>query len=221
MTSPVAAFNGEAGRFHSLWRRNLLPGADDSSTAISRTIEQAYAEPQRHYHTMAHIEHCLGMFDLCRHLLDNPDAVELAIWFHDVVYDPGACDNEARSAELYRQLSERAHPPELRDRVDQLIMATVHLDELIDDNDTQFMVDIDLSSFGLPWAEFLRDSLNLRLENPEASDVEHYDKAKKFQRALLARARFYQSDFFYRRLETKARKNLDDYFEYLREQADS
>ena len=48
------------------------------------------------------------------------------------------------------------------------------------------------------------------------SDAEHYDKAKKFQCSLLARDRFYQTDFFHERLEAQARKNLEDYFEYLR-----
>ena len=218
MISTAAGPVSNADRFQSLWQRCLLGGSEDQSHQIYQRLVESYAEPQRHYHTLVHIEHCLGMFDQCKSLLANPDAVELAIWFHDIVYLPGAKDNEARSAELYQQLSAGAHPDELRQMVDDMIIATLHTDNPIEDPDTQFMVDIDLSSFGLPWDEFLRDSQNLRLENQSISEEEHYRKAKKFQTTLLARNRFYLTDFFHELLENRARKNLRDYFEYLKQQ---
>ena len=93
------------GRFQALWQSCLIDDADDTSAEIHQHLLDAYRESQRFYHTLAHIEHCFGMFDQCESLLDHPEAVELAIWFHDVIYEPGACDNEARSAELYQQLA--------------------------------------------------------------------------------------------------------------------
>jgi predicted metal-dependent HD superfamily phosphohydrolase len=41
-------------------------------------------------------------------------------------------------------------------------------------------------------------------------------KQTGFQLSLLARSRFYLSDFFFERLETQARENLARYFDYLR-----
>ena len=219
MSSPAAGSISGLDRFQALWRRCLLPGATDLSAKIHQRLIDGYGEPQRHYHTLAHIEHCLGMFEQCRSLLANPDAVELSIWFHDVIYEPGAADNEARSAELYQQLAAGVQADSLRQIVDDLIMATLHDGGPIEDRDTAFMVDIDLSSFGLPWEQFLRDSKNLRLENSSVSDEEFYRRANSFQTHLLARERFYYSDFFYRRLENQARQNLSDYADYLRKQA--
>jgi len=51
-------------------------------------LRNRYAEPQRRYHTWAHIEALLGWFALRRDHLHDPVAVELAILFHDAVYDP-------------------------------------------------------------------------------------------------------------------------------------
>ena len=218
MTTPNMGPTGGAERFQTLWQNCLQTGADDQSLDIFQRLTKAYSEPQRHYHTMAHIEHCLGRFDQCKSLLQDPAAVELSIWFHDIIYVPGAKDNEALSAELYQQLSQGVHPDELRQRVDDMIIATLHTGEPIEDEDTRYMVDIDLSSFGLPWEEFLRDSKNLRRENQAVSEEEHYRKAKNFQTALLARDRFYMTDFFHDRYETQARKNLKDYFDYLNQQ---
>ena len=104
MTAPMAGPGNGADRFRSLWQSCLLPNVEDHSAGIHQRLIDAYAEPQRHYHTLAHIQHCLGMFDQCKSLLANPEAVELAIWFHDAIYVPSACDNEALSAELYRRL---------------------------------------------------------------------------------------------------------------------
>ena len=203
------------GHFQALWQRNLIQGAIDNSADIYRRLLQYYGEPHRHYHTMAHIEHCLGQFQQCKSLARDADAVELAIWFHDIILVCGRRDNEARSAELYLELSDGVHPESTRERVNGLIMATSHDGSSLDDADSSLMVDIDLSSFGLPWDEFLRDSLDLRAENPRLSDSEYQLNQTGFQRGLLARPRFFLSDFFHDRLEQQARANLARYFEFL------
>jgi predicted metal-dependent HD superfamily phosphohydrolase len=204
-----------ATRFRSLWQRNLLDGTSDDSMAIYQRLLAGYQQRNRHYHSLRHIEHCLAMFDQCKSQLQEPDAVELAIWFHDVILESGRRDNEARSAQLYLELSAGAQREELRRLVERLIMATLHDGTSLDDADSFYMVDIDLSSFGLPWEEFLRDSLDLRAENPHLCDADYHLNQTGFQRGLLARPRFFLSDFFFERLEKQARDNLARYFEYL------
>ena len=203
-------------RFQPLWQRNLNPGAADDSHAIYQRLIDGYQEAHRYYHSLDHIEHCLGMFDQCKSLTTDTDALEIAIWFHDVILESGRRDNEARSAELYLQLSDGVQPEPMRQLVKRMIMATRHDGSELDDADSFYMVDIDLSSFGLPWEEFLRDSLNLRLENPHVSDEDFHLNQTGFQRSLLARPRFFLSDYFHDLFEQQARANLARYFEYLR-----
>ncbi|MCP4769498.1 MAG: hypothetical protein GY875_24985 [Gammaproteobacteria bacterium] len=214
--APVAENRIGLDRFRSLWQRNLLEGASDNSDAIHQRLLCAYQEPHRHYHSLAHIEHCLGMFELCESLSAVPDALEIAIWMHDAILEPGRRDNEALSAELYLQLSADAHSDDIRRLVSRLIMATLHDGNSLEDADSIYMVDIDLSSFGLSWDGFLRDSQNIRAESPHLSDTDYQLNQTGFQRMLLARPRFFLSDFFYERYEQQARNNLARYFEYLR-----
>ena len=202
-------------RFQSLWQRNLLAAAVDNSADIYHRLLQYYGEPQRHYHSMAHIEHCLGQFEQCKALAQDADALELAIWFHDIILECGQGDNEARSAALYLELTDGVQPQATRQLVKRLIMATLHDGSSLDDADSALMVDIDLSSFGLPWDEFLRDSNNVRAEHPQLNDADYRVKQTTFQRQLLARPRFFLSDFFHDRLEAQARANLARYFGYL------
>ncbi len=201
----------DPGRFRALWRRCLLDGTSDDGAAVHQRLLDGYREPQRYYHTPEHIEHCLSWFDQCRSLVGNPDALELAIWFHDVIYEPGKPDNEARSAALYRQLSDGVHAKATRGLVDRLIMATLHLGSELEDGDADYMVDIDLASFGLPWEEFLRDSENLRREATHLDESQFHQRARAFHQTLRARERFFHTDFFAERLETRAHENIERY----------
>ena len=212
MTSPVVEEISGLGRFQSLWQRCLIEGATDASADIHQRLVDGYNEPQRRYHTLDHIDHCLSMFDQCKSLAINPDALEIAVWFHDAILVPGKPDNEALSAQLYRDLSADVHGDEFRDLVSRLIMATLHDGSSLEDPDAGYMVDIDLSSFGLPWEDFLRDSQHLREESAELSDADYSEKQSSFRSCLVARPHFYQTDFFRRQYEQQARDNLAKYF---------
>ena len=204
-------------RFQLLWRQCLLDQSADNSAAIHQQLVDSYSEPQRVYHTLNHIEHCLTHFDRISAQLQNPVAVELAIWFHDVIYAPGGADNEQLSADLFMELTQDFFDDSLRNTVYQHIMATLHDGSQIDNNDTKFMVDIDLSSFALPWPEFSRDSNNLRKEMSSLSDEDFYRKQFEFQQNLINQPRFFKSDYFYENYEDQARQNLADLFEGTRQ----
>ena len=69
---------------------------------------RAYRGRGRRYHNLDHIEACLQVvyrhFSSPEHVRHGIE-VELALWFHDVVYTPGAPDNEERSAAWFRDLA--------------------------------------------------------------------------------------------------------------------
>jgi predicted metal-dependent HD superfamily phosphohydrolase len=64
---------------------------------IWSALEARYGEAHRHYHDKEHLAHCPDQLDLATRAMDHPDRVEMAIWFHDIVNDPGREDNEARN----------------------------------------------------------------------------------------------------------------------------
>ena len=136
-------------RFVSLWRRCLRENAVDDSALIHQLLLEAYNEPQRIYHALSHIEHCLSLLDTIIPQLENPDSVQLAIWFHDVIYQPGAADNERLSAEFFMEKTRDIFDDGLRNAVYELIMDTVHGNAPVDNNDAKYLIDIDLSSFWL------------------------------------------------------------------------
>ena len=192
-------------RFEALWTRCI--GAD--AEGVFGKLEALYGEPHRRYHAPPHIEHCLRQFDLAAYWMDEPDAVEMALWFHDAVYELLAKDNELRSAELFAVLAGGRGSERFRTKVHDLIMATTHLDPPPRTLDESFMLDIDLSSFGRPWEEFMDDSREVRAELAHVPDAEFYPRQKKFLESLSARPRFCFTEFFRERHEKRARSNIE------------
>ena len=95
------------------------------SWSIFSALKEAYTHPARYYHTARHIADCLTLFQDARHLATRPAEVEVALWFHDAVYDTRRQDNEERSAKwAIRFLEQAGVPPVIRHRVAGLIMAT-------------------------------------------------------------------------------------------------
>ena len=194
-------------RFEELWERRIGAGA----SAVFDELEARYREPHRRYHTPAHLVHCLSCFDLAADRMEEPDAVEMALWFHDVIYDVPGKDNERRSAEWFATRAGGRGPERFRSKVYRLIMVTQHR-EAPETLDESFIVDIDLSSFGLPWDEFLRDTLAVREEFPMVPDAAYYPRQRMFIESLTARPRFCFTDFFRERHEARARRNIEQLF---------
>src|SRR5262245_46333889 len=75
-------------------------GVEESAAVHAfNDLQARYAEPQRHYHTLEHIAALLTDLASCCDLTQDPAALQLAAYFHDVIYEPRACDNEERSAD--------------------------------------------------------------------------------------------------------------------------
>lgn len=203
-------------RFEGLWQRNMIQGGSDNSHKVFSIVQHCYQEHHRHYHNDEHINHCLELLEVAKNEMQLSDSIELAIWFHDVIYVVGAADNEERSAELFLKLSDGQLQENLRKHVSSLIMSTIHDDNHPVTNDERILVDIDLSSFGLSWDRFTEDGDNVRKEQSHLSDHDFFKKQMRFQESLLNRARFYFSDFFFEKFEAKARENLSRHLEVLR-----
>ena len=201
----------EEQRFIALWQR--LRGGPGTAAQVFSELSVRYAAPGRYYHSPRHITHCLKQLDAAREEISKPDQVELALWFHDAVYLPKAGDNEHRSAQLFLDMACDL-PGCIRQSVSDLILATVHPNEP-QHPDHQAVVDIDLSSFGQSWNEFLRDSRDVRAEFSHLSHDSFLSGQGAFLKCLLSRKRFFLTPYFYQRLESQARNNIRRYMSLM------
>ena len=204
----------DSARFCALWDRSRASNRGTDASAIWADLVDQFRRPNRHYHDETHIAHCLAELDGARNLIGNPDMVELALWFHDAIYEPGDHDNESRSAELFLGYARDALPEPLVRDVYDAILATVHR-EIPEKGNARFVVDIDLSSFGLPWPKFMADCHALRKEQIDVNDSEFYRSKRKFLRSLIDRNSIFVTPYFCQRYEDAARTNIQRYLDLV------
>lgn len=192
-------------RWRDLWTR--LGAAGDPEAVLS-DLRSRYSEPHRAYHTLAHIRHCLEEFEPLRAQAAAPDAIELAIWYHDAIYDPRAADNEERSAELFARTAGSAGlAGPLIETTRTLILATRHR-AVPADADARLFVDIDLAILGQPWDRFQQYEEEIRREYSWVPSLIFRMKRGQILRGFLDRPTIYGTPAFRDRYEASARENL-------------
>ena len=192
-------------RFAGLWKR--LGGEGDGSSAFGALLE-GYGRPGRHYHNLDHLRDCLARLDEAPANSDVRDLAEAALWYHDVVYLPGAPDNEVRSAEHAAAALREGGVPEDRTReIARLIRLTDHLAPT-DDPAGALVCDVDLSVLGRAPAEFAEYERRVRAEYGHVPESLYRAGRARVLTRLLEREPLYRSAHFRARYELPARRNL-------------
>lgn len=171
-------------------------------------LRKRYSEPHRAYHTLHHIAECLQLLEQTQKLAISSPCLELAIWFHDAIYDPRKADNEERSAEwAQRELRRAGASLELQQRVIDLVMVTCH-NGAPQTPDEELMSDIDLAILGTGVSRFDEYEQQVRQEYRHVPTQQFRPARKKILTEFLERDRIYFTEWFRERREAQARANL-------------
>ena len=201
-----------ADRFGRVWKRM---GATDEGRPVFAEVWHAWEEPHRHYHGVNHLRDCLAQLDGAPPTQADRDLAEVALWFHDAVYVPGATDNEARSAEwASRALTSAGVSRARADEIARLIQLTDH-DAPAADPTGALVCDVDLSILGRPAPEFEDYERRIRAEYRSVTDPLYRAGRAAVLAGLLARDPLYRSEYFRTRFERPARQNLKRSLEAL------
>jgi predicted metal-dependent HD superfamily phosphohydrolase len=191
------------------WRRCWRGiGARDDADALFASLVAAYREPHRRYHTLQHLGECIELFERVRALAARAAEVEVALWFHDAVYDVQRSDNEARSADWLRAAADTGGvATDVTERVCALIMATRHA-ALPQGADEQLLVDIDLAILAAPEPRFAEYERQIRAEYAFVPEATFTARRRAILAGFLDRDRIYSTPRLHDELERPARANL-------------
>ena len=177
------------------------------------SLRRRYDEPQRHYHTWAHIEALLGHYGRWVRYLHRPKPVLWALYWHDAIYDPQAKDNEEQSARLLEQEAAGHLSPDDIAFAATLIRATA--DHKLPDGltgreteDLSLFLDLDLSILGAPQPVYDRYEQDIRAEYAFVPEETFRSVRAGILKGFLSRERLYFTDLAHAEWDETARANL-------------
>jgi predicted metal-dependent HD superfamily phosphohydrolase len=192
-------------RWQALWQ-SLQAGSVPQD--VLAELIQAYSSADRFYHNLTHLGDCLASFARTKSLAARPEEVELALWFHDAVYDTHRSDNEQRSADWVQAVIRGAGlRVDLAEQVSGLILATRHT-AAAETSDAQLIVDVDLAILGTEADVFWKYEENIRKEYAWVPESLFRQQRSKILRGFLGRTQIYYHKQYREALEEKARRNL-------------
>lgn len=208
-------------RFITLWQDLGLPHPD--LAAVADALIARYSAPERAYHNKDHLEDVLQKCDWAQKALAlsgeledlTPAArsrlfktVELALWYHDAIYDAKAADNEAQSRDLLLADARRFRlPDDIAADAARLIDITAHhmkaatLDEKV-------ISDCDLAILGADRAGFAAYDAAIRREYAHVPARLYKIGRRKVLRHFLDQPAIFKTRAFAETYEARARNNL-------------
>lgn len=183
-------------------------GAMTDGSQTYHALIALYGQPHRRYHTLQHLQECLNLLEHTQHLSQNPAAIEVALWFHDAIYNVKRSDNEEQSAQWAKAtLREAGVADDVAEHIHSLVMVTRHTGTPCT-GDEQLLVDIDLSILASPPARFSEYEQQIQDEYAYVPRWLFKRKRRAILQSLLDRPRLYGTPYFHDAMELTARENL-------------
>lgn len=173
--------------------------------ALAMELLDRWAEPRRRYHDPRHLEHCL---DALTELGCADPLVELAVWFHDAIYEgrPGV-DEEASARLAESRLAGRFAAGDVAE-VARLVRLTAGHDVESGDQRGAYLCDADLAvlgAFAEGYASYCRD---VRVEYAEVPLADFRRGRLRVIERLLALDPLYRTDRARELWAVSAERNL-------------
>lgn len=185
-----------------------LPSGDHRAGALWHEIVKHYSAAERFYHDLSHLENILAALSGVERLIEEPAAVVFSVFYHDIIYDVSANDNEEKSSELAAaRLREISVPENVVSRCCGHILST-KFHSNCKDPDTGLFIDADLSVLGSEPSVYSIYSSNIRKEYSKYPEPEYVRGRLRVLKQFMDMAAIFKTSFFYDKYEKQARKNI-------------
>lgn len=177
--------------------------------SLWQEIETKYAEKSRHYHNLEHLQNMFSELESVKDKVSNFSRISFSVFYHDVIYDASSKSNEEKSAEYAKiRLQKLDMNQELIVAIANQIIAT-KAHQKSDDQDTNYLLDSDLSILGKDIETYLEYTKKIRKEYSIYPDLLYKPGRKKVLQHFLALENIFKTDYFQEKYEIQAKENIE------------
>lgn len=182
---------------------------DERLSEIFDYLVKKYSEKHRFYHNLSHVNSLLGAAENFKEKFADYRSIQLAIWFHDAIYEPKRADNETESARLAAASLEKLEMPEkLVGKTRRMILATEkHVAESLD-FDGRLFLDLDLGILGADEKIYGEYKRAIRREYSFVPFFLYRSSRRQILENFLRREFLYFTEEMREKCERRARQNI-------------
>lgn len=194
----LSIFQIEKSALHTLWDE----------------IVSYYSQRHRAYHNLNHLYDIFTKLESHHSSIQDLPALQLAIWYHDIIYQALSKQNEIKSAMLCsKRLKENNIGSDYREKVFKLITSTKsHIVEdwktKAEKKDNAYLLDLDLSILGGDKKQYELYTQQIRKEYKFVPSILYNRGRKKVLNHFLKMERIFKTDYFYEKYEKRAIENI-------------
>ncbi|RMZ59893.1 hypothetical protein D1632_09830 [Chryseobacterium nematophagum] len=204
-------------QLHEIFKKLFSTYSDNKNLENEswKELEKNYTNRKRHYHNLNHLESMIHELESPGIEIKDWDSVLFSVFYHDIVYQSTAKDNEEKSAEKAKIVLQKIDlPSEQIDKISNHILATKS-HKKSNDADTNYLLDADLSILGKSWDEYEKYTKQIRKEYSIYPNFLYNPGRKKVLEHFLTFDEIYKTEFFKERYEKQARENIAKEIELL------
>jgi len=194
----------------------LLGNCTDDKVYIKECwveLHSYYSSSSRHYHNLKHISSMLNELETVRHLINDIDCLQFAIFYHDIIYKSTKSDNELQSARLFKRRISNTSFKEIEKCIKQIEATKNH--SRSEDGDTNLLLDLDLAILGSDPDDYLVYASNIRKEYSVFPDFIYRRGRKKIMKEMIENVDLFKTPHFKNLYQDKAIQNMKNEIERL------
>lgn len=175
-------------------------------------LTEMYQGVGRYYHNLEHIQRMLSFLKKRVNRIEDWVSIQLAVWFHDCIYDIHDGENEERSADFARRkLLDLGVSAGIVEKVVNLILLTKKHEITIEYSnfDAKIFLDSDLMSLGGSYEEYNRILKRIKKEYSDIPEEIFKKGRRQFLKSFLSKPRIFYTDEMFVEFEDDARRNME------------
>lgn len=178
-------------------------------------IEKRYSEKGRYYHNLTHLENMFLELEPVKNKISNFLNISFSVFYHDIIYDIPSKSNEEKSAEFARARLQKADLDEsdIKKIYEHILATKAH--EKSADNDSNYLLDADLSILGKDPQTYLDYTQKIRKEYSLYPDFIYKPGRKKVLQHFLQLENIFKTEYFRTKYEKQAKENINVEISFL------